>query len=124
MKVVLDTNFLLVPFAFKVDVFSQISSLVDAKAEYVVMYSCLGEINSLGLKDKIAAKAGLELAKKAGAAIVRGAGGKPDDDILDFALKNRENCVVCTTDVELRRRLRDAGVRSICLRQRKVLKIC
>lgn len=120
---VLDTNFLVAPYKFKVDAFSQIAGLVEGKAEYVLLSSCAGEINSLPLREKIAAKSGIELLKKHGLQIEKDAGGKPDDEIVAYAKENAGNCAVATLDADLRRRLRGIGVRSIFMRQEKFLKM-
>ncbi len=124
MKVVLDTNFLAVPFQFKVDFFEEIPKLIDGKAEFAVLSSCSREINSIKkLADKKAAKSGLELVLKRGGTLQKDGNGKPDDEILKFAEKNKGNCVVATNDSELRRKLKDLGIKTVFLRNESYLRI-
>jgi hypothetical protein len=106
MKVLLDTNFLLMPLKFRVDLFSEIARLVEGKPEYVVLSSSLKELGSLGKADvvkKIVAKTKLVEAT-----------GKVDEAIAEYAV--RENAVVCTNDANLRKRLKALGVKTIFLR--------
>ena len=68
VKVVLDTNALMVPEQFGVDIFSELLRL--GYAEWLVPASVLGELRSLATradkgKDKIAARVALGLARAA-----------------------------------------------------------
>ncbi len=120
---VLDTNFLVAPYKLKVDAFSQIADLVDGKAEFVVLSSCLNEVASLPVKERIAANSSVEFLKKKGLAVEKDGGGKPDEKILEYAQRNLGGCVVCTNDVVLRRKLRAMGVKTIFVRQKMLLKM-
>ncbi len=46
-KVILDTNFLLIPIQEKVDVFDRVNSVIDEKYELCVVEKTIEELNSL-----------------------------------------------------------------------------
>jgi uncharacterized protein len=119
VKVLLDTNALMVPEQFGVDIFSEMLRL--GYAEYLVPEAVLRELRVLAQKadkglDKLAAKVGLGLAKRC---IVIGFG-----EYADLALENlalRENAAVFTNDKELKKRLIRKGITVIYLRQGRYL---
>ncbi len=128
-KIVLDTNFLLIPAQFKVDIFSEIRRICDFSYELVVVPETVAELEGIAVsrgssgKDRKAAKLALELLKlKAFRVKVlknRKLFKRADEAILAIADKN--SCVA-TQDAELRRRLREKAVRLIILRQKQYLK--
>ena len=125
IKVILDTNFLMVPAQFRVDIFSGLEALLNQKAEPIILsstYSELQKIASKRLKEGKAAEMALQLINKF--KIVKAepyANETGDDLIVRFAKKF--NCPVATNDKELRKRLRSLGIRTIYLRQRSHLAI-
>lgn len=115
---ILDTNFLMIPYQHGVDIFGEIERLIPEKHELTVLEGVIKELQSIrdcgSGSDRIAAKVAMELIEKEGIKIIE-SHGKPDDFILDFATK-KGNSIVCTNDKELKRRLRDSSVLVICLR--------
>jgi rRNA-processing protein FCF1 len=107
MKVVLDSNFLLLPFETGIDIFRGAEKLVDGKAQFVVFKESLGELSS-SRKKRMQAAAISEALRKEGAEILEEK-GKVDDMIFEYAAKNSGGVAVCTEDRALQRRLRDAG---------------
>ncbi|MBS7614151.1 nucleotide-binding protein [Candidatus Bathyarchaeota archaeon] len=125
VKVILDSNFLLVPFQFKIDIFSELERLLG-KAEPVVLSTTITELEGLARSgsSKVAkqALAALELAKKCAEWYVETFLNESCDDVvLRFA--ELEGCVVATNDAVLRRRLRKAKVPAVYVRQRSHLEI-
>lgn len=117
----MDTNFLLVPFQFKVDVFKELERIVEEKNELVVVSPCVDELKSLAAgrsRDALAAKAVLSILGKLPVKIVPGT-GPADNAIAKYAEK--EKAVVCTTDIELRRALKKKGLQAIALRSKSHL---
>jgi len=113
-KIVFDTNFLLVPFQFGVDVFKEAERLVEERTDFVTLSPCVEELRSLASGrggDARAARAAMVLVEKL--KIIR-AGGSADRAIEDYAVK--ENAVVGTNDRRLRKKLKEKGVRVIGLR--------
>lgn len=117
-KVVLDTNFLLVPYQFKINVFRQIEELLEVPHELIVPSGVVSELRKLSKgrgKEGAAARFALKLLGAYGVTKVRSA-GEVDGWIAEYAA--RENAMVATNDVELRNRLKKGGVKMIALRSR------
>lgn len=125
IKVILDTNFLMAPAQFRVDILGGLEALLNQKTEPIVLSSTYGELQRIAssrLKEGKAAKMMLQLINK-----FRVVKAEPypnetgDDVIVRFAKKF--NCPVATNDKELRKRLRSLNIPVIYLRQRSHLAI-
>ena len=119
-KILLDTNFLLVPFQFKVDIFKEIDRIIDEKYELFIVDKTKEELEKLikggKEKERKAARLALQLIKKFNIKIINTQGDNVDDIIVN--LKDKDT-IVATQDKELRKRLRGDV---IVLRQKKYLK--
>jgi rRNA-processing protein FCF1 len=116
MKVLLDTNFLMVPHQFGVDIFEFLKDYT-----LVVLSPCVKELETLSKKkseDGIAAKIALQLIEKKKVEIVK-AEENADNAIVEYAKKH--NIAVATNDKELMKALKTSGIRIIRLRQNKYL---
>jgi len=116
MKVLLDTNMMLVPHQFGVDIFEY---LKDYKI--ITLSSCVDELNMLAKKrggDGKAAKIALELVKQKKVEIVK-TKEKGDPSIKNFAVIER--CAVATNDAALAKFLKGKGINVIRLKQKKYL---
>ncbi|MBN2111367.1 MAG: DNA-binding protein [Methanosarcinaceae archaeon] len=118
MKVIIDTNGLMIPVQFNVDIFGELKRL--GYDRFIVPLSVIRELESLkkGLKgkDRTAAKVAYSLAQKCE---IVGTSGYADDVIIDLA---DEHCAaVLTNDTVLRKRLESKDIPVICLRQRNRL---
>ena len=129
--VLLDTNFLLIPAQFKVDVFAELQRLCDFSYEAVVLAASVAELNGIvndkkaSAKDRRAAKLGLQLINAKGVSVMsaeRKVFKSTDKAILGFAAANRDSVVVATQDRLLREKLKSAGVAVIVMRQEQYLK--
>ena len=125
-KILLDTNFLLIPYQFKVDIFSEIDRIIIAKYEIIVLDKTLQELENIVKnqkgKDKEAAKFALKLVENKKPAMIKTNNDKKTDDIiLDYAIK--EGCLVATQDKDLKRRLINQNIEVIVLRKKKFLAI-
>lgn len=115
MKILLDTNFLLLPPQRKVDIYNEL-----AGHELVTLESCMKELEKIaasGKKDASRAKAALLLAK--GRVEVLGTKWKGDRAIVNYAVENK--CGVATNDRELIKSLKRHNIRIFRLRQRKYI---
>lgn len=138
-KVILDTNMLLVPGQFKVDIFTELDRIMDEPYEIVVLEGTIEELQKIGETasgaDKQAAKLAhllLEHQQKRDFAasttsqckalkIIPGSKtAYVDDAILEIA---EDDCFVATNDGELKHRLLEKGVRVIYLKQQQHLAI-
>jgi len=114
--VVLDTNFLLIPFQFKLNIIAELDYLIDRSHEYVISSRTLTGLAQIG-EQKGKSGMGARLALK----MVEANSIRPipserevDDWIFDFAVSER--AIVCTNDGPPRRRLKAEGIPVICLK--------
>ncbi|TQD27604.1 DNA-binding protein [Methanolobus vulcani] len=120
MKVIIDTNALMIPVQFKVDIFEELKRLgFDI---HVVPTAVITELDNLikNLKgqDRIAAKVARSMAERCETVHMD---GYADDVILELAMKLQ--AAVLTNDIGLRRRLEEKNIPVICLRQKNRLEI-
>ena len=118
-RVIIDTNFLLIPSEFRVDIFTEIERLVPSDYKLFIMDGTITELHKImkskfnKSKDKLNAKIGLQLVENKKIAKIESR-GHVDDVIVDISDKDT---IVATSDRELRRRLRTKGIRLIGLRK-------
>lgn len=117
----LDTNFLLIPGEFGVDIFSELERVMDRKYRLFVLSKTLDELRNIQAmqagKNKKAASIALQLIETKGLNIIEAA--KPADDaIVEIA---DSSYIVGTQDRQLRQRLREKGIKLLTLRSKKHL---
>ena len=121
-KIIIDTNFLLIPYQFKVDIFSEIRRICDFNYEICIIDKTIDELRKIMMtpgRDKLGAVLALQLlthhkVKK----ILTKKDKSVDDLIVDMAGKD---ILVATQDMELKKRLKKNKVRLIVMRQKKYL---
>jgi len=125
-QVIIDTNFLLIPGQFKVDIFTEIERIINDPHELCIIDQSLAELKGVAAvgkeKDKFAAKLALVLAIQKNLKTLHSSGSKKsvDDIIVD---KADANTYVATQDKALRERLASKKAKIIGLRQQKYLEI-
>lgn len=124
-RVILDANFLLLPFQFKTDIFGGIEALIG-RFEPIVLSVTLEELKKLSSKksgkvSKIAQSA-IDLAKKCRVMEVDAKTGESYDEVI-LRVAKENNYLVATNDRLLRKKLREAGVATIFLRQGAYLQV-
>ena len=115
LEAVLDTNFLMLAYQFKVNVFSELSELLGNHRR-VTCTGVIEELEKLGSRrgrDSAAARYALKLLKLGRVEVKRNAKGV-DEWILDYC--GRRGAVACTVDRELMGKLKKEGVKVIILR--------
>ena len=121
IKVIIDTNFLLVPFQFNVDIFSEISRICDFNYKLYIFDKTIEELEKIietgKGKDKRAAKLGLQMVKKFKISKIK-TSKLVDDAIVDLCKK--EKVIVATQDIGLRRRIK-GKCKLIVLRKKSYL---
>jgi uncharacterized protein len=120
MQVILDTNALMVPEQFGVDIFGELARL--GYVEWLVPVSVSGELQALASRadkgaDKIAARVALGLAKRC-TSIGEDA---HDADLAIEKLALSSGAAVFTNDKALKKRLFSKGITVIYLRQGRYL---
>lgn len=119
IKVIIDTNFLLVPIKFHIDIFSEISKLLNRNYKILIMDGTLRELKNIK-EGKLALEI-LNSQKEAEILVYECKETHVDDCILKFALKEKENnnkVIVCTNDKELKRKLRENDIEIITLKNK------
>jgi len=114
MRLLLDTNFLLVPGRFRVDVFSELEKF--GKPELWTIDLVVDELKKLRDRNS---KLALELLKKNKVKVLRTEGSRTDREIEKLA--KEKNFLVCTLDRELIKSLKKKGIGVITLRQKRYL---
>ena len=125
-KILLDTNFLMICFQFRVDIFTELDRVCNFNFKLFVLDKTIEEIEKIVEeqkgKNKEAAKIALKLIAIKKINIIKTKSNiKTDDVIRDVAAK--DNYIVATQDKDLKRRLINQGASVIVLRQKKVLAI-
>lgn len=119
----MDTNFLLIPAQFKIDIFSEIERIMQHPYEIFILDKSVDELNKIIKeqkgKDKDAAKLALQLIYGK-VNILKTDEGLVDDLIVDLA---DNNTFVCTQDVELKKRLKEKKASIISMKQKKFISI-
>jgi len=112
MKLLLDTNFLLIPGQFKVDVFTELQQF--GKPELFTLNLVIKELESLGSRHS---RLALQLVEKQKITILN-ARGETDDAIVRVS---QTGYTVCTQDRVLAKRLHARHTPVITLRQKRTL---
>jgi len=121
-KILCDTNFLLVPLRFGVDVFSEADEALNDLTEFFVSSRVVDEIKLLRKDAKPSFEKELLFALKMieqCKVIEDTSETLVDDSLIELARIN--NMVIGTTDSELRKKARMEGVKVIYLRQKRYL---
>jgi rRNA-processing protein FCF1 len=124
-KLILDSNALFVPLQFKLDIFEELNTLMNANYEPILLSPNRQEMERLtregSLKTRKEAAYALKLAEKCRLVELEIIGASADDVIVEVA--NKWKCPVFTNDRLLRKRLRDINVPVIYVRQKSRLEI-
>jgi rRNA-processing protein FCF1 len=123
MKIILlDTNFLLVPFRFKIDIFSEFERIIDEKIDLIVLDVCLNELKKI--TKEIEFNSIIEMLKRKNVKVIElEKGGKKDIDKIIIEFAKEKNCVIATNDKSLRKMAKKNGLNTIFLRKKKFLEI-
>jgi len=119
-KILCDTNFLLIPLRFGVDIFSESDNALNDICSFYVSRRVLNEIKLLrkDAKPSLDKELLLKMAEKC--SIVEDNSETLVDDSL-IQLAKEHNMTLGTTDAELRKKARAEGVKVVYLRQRRYL---
>jgi rRNA-processing protein FCF1 len=135
--IVIDANFILLPYQFKIDYLTEITATLEGKIHFIVYKQVLDELNAKKLREPNATKFHMNL--KSGlmylekndnkynifyAQNVKSKEETTDSFLLKFCQELKEEhkkVYLATNDTDLRRKARKVGINTIFLRQKKYL---
>lgn len=115
MKILLDTNFIITCLKFRIDLFSEMTRIIDEKYDIYVIDKTLDELRKL--KSKIS----LQLIDKFKVKIIK-TEENLDVDSLILKIANEE-MIVATQDKELKKSLKEKKIRILTIRKKQYLMI-
>ena len=123
-KIILDTNFLLIPIQFKIDIFSELDRICDFNYKLLIFEQSIYELKNIiekqSRKHKKAAEFALKLIGLKNIEIIK----SDEKDVDSLILENLDkDIIIATQDIELRKKLLKKRVSVIMLRQKKYLQL-
>jgi len=126
LKVIADSNALFIPLEFKIDIFTELSRLLNRNYELVLLSPVKRELETLTQKSspktRKNAKFALSLAEKLTCVKIQEKPNEPTDDTI-IRIAKQWKTPVFTNDKQLKKKLRDISVPVIYLRQKSRLEI-
>jgi len=125
VKVVLDSNFLMIPFQFNLDIFQEIEFLLQKRVDFIVPSAVKSELTGLsarGGEGAAEASLALQIASRCRVVEVSLETSETVDDAIVKA-SQKLGAVVATTDIELKNRLKTLKVPVIYLRDKSKLEV-
>ena len=123
-NIILDTNFLMIPLQFKVDIFSEIERICSFNYSLMVLEASVRELEKIAgtgkSRDRKTAVAALKLLKSKSIRIIKSEERYADDAIFRSADKDT---IVATQDIALKKKLAQKRTSIIILRQKKYLQL-
>ena len=123
LKVILDANFFFIPSQFRVDIFQELANLLNKRFDPIVLSSTKKELEGLAQSSpKIQNQALLALKFVEKCSFVQ-VDKNPDETYDDVIVRvaSEWKCPVGTNDKELKNRLKEKGVPTVFLRQKRRL---
>jgi rRNA-processing protein FCF1 len=121
--IIIDTNFLLIPFRYRIDILRELDYLVEASHTFVISSKTLKELKKIGKKvgkDGMAARLAIKLVEANSTRIeIIESEEHVDDWIAVYSKAHR--AIVCTNDSELRRRLRARSIKVVTMKSKSKL---
>ena len=122
-KILLDTNFFLVPFQMGVNIMSELDRIMQEPFMMMTLKPLKDELEHIARNgkgdDKLSARLGSQLARNIE---VDDAQGKGDDAIINY-VKGRDDIIVATNDSTLRKRLKQEKIQTIFVRNKSTLEL-
>lgn len=132
-KIILDTNFLLIPPRFRVDIFSELEKIVNFKYELIILDKSLEELKNIIITPKKGRKGADRVAAKTALSLVEAYKNNkklnilPSEGHVDEAIARMAEAdkyiIVATQDKKLKKRLKKEGIKLVVLKQKKYLSL-
>ncbi|MDD3071664.1 MAG: nucleotide-binding protein [Methanoculleus horonobensis] len=123
MRVLLDTNALLMPAQFGIDLYDELMALFG-DFEPVTLEEVMGELSGLARgrgRDAAAARVGIAMARRSTVVPSGSTAEHVDDRVIEYA--RREGCTVVTNDRQLRNALLREGIDVVSMRRGRTLEL-
>ena len=121
-RIIIDTNFLLIPLKFRVDIFSEFNRVCNFNYKLSIFDGSINELKNIIEKqsgiDKKAAQFALKLIKLKNIGIIKSHQKDVDELILNSV---NNDTIIATQDINLKKELLKKGASVIILRQKKYL---
>ena len=123
-KIIIDTNFLMLPYKLRIDIFSEFSRIRNFNYTLHIFEQSINELRNIIEKqsgiDKKSAQFALKLIKLKNINVIKSS----QEDVDSLILNNIDkDAVIATLDIGLKKELLKKGASVIILRQKKYLKI-
>ncbi|MCF7871453.1 hypothetical protein K9L97_00280 [Candidatus Woesearchaeota archaeon] len=128
-KVILDTNFLLLPGEFGVDIFTEIKRISTEPIEICILDKTMQELKLMietkgQKKEGFNAKLGYIMTKQKNLkTLTSSKHNYADDALVEIVSKNPKKTIIATQDKELQKRIQNKKGRIITLKQNKYLQL-
>ncbi|MCW8802170.1 MAG: hypothetical protein OQK81_02330 [Candidatus Bathyarchaeota archaeon] len=123
IKIIIDANFFFIPAQFRLDIFEELTKLLNKRFEPIILSSTKMELEGLvNSNPKIQNQAllALKFAEKCSFVSVEKRSDETYDDVI-VRVSTEWKCPVATNDKEMKQRLKEKGVTTIFLRQKQRL---
>jgi len=125
VTVVIDTNFIVVPAQFGIDIFTQAEAVLERSVRFEILSSVVSEIETLSEKASATERRWFRIAKDfidrcqviEYESTMQGL--SVDDEVLEYLTGTGH--ILATNDKELKKRARDRGISVLMLRGKKRL---
>ncbi|MDG6223562.1 MAG: twitching motility protein PilT [Candidatus Bathyarchaeota archaeon] len=125
LKIILDANFFFIPAQFRLDIFQELENLLNKRFEPILLSSTKKELEGLAQSTPKIQKQALlafKFAEKCRFILVDKKKDETFDDVI-VRVASEWNCPVATNDKELKKRLKEKGITTIFLRQKRRLAV-
>jgi len=123
-RIIIDTNFLMIPYQFRVDIFSEFNRVCNFNYNLFIFEESLNELKGIteeqSGKDKKAAQFALKLVGLKNIGVIKSEGKDVDSLMLESL---DEDTIIATQDMLLKKELLKKGASIIILRQKKYLQL-
>jgi len=126
IRVILDSNFLMIPAKFRIDIFEGLEKALNQRVEAIVPSPVYDELKRISatksIKQARQAREALKLAEKLKIIEVKARPRELIDDVI-LRLASEWGYPVATNDAELRKKLKEKNIPVVYLRQRSHLEV-
>lgn len=127
--IILDTNFLMIPNEFKVDIFTEAKKIIHArKVDFMIFDKTIYELQKLSVgssKAAVSARVGLQLINKNNVDIITSKDDTYVDDMLinyaEYLPDFKGDVIIATQDKELKAKLKKKGIKTLIMANKSQL---